>query len=777
MPVLTTRATLLCCAFLTAASTGFSQSAAAALDAGDKAFTAGDFTTAEASFRQAIAADGKLGAAYYKLALTLLKTGKIEDGASNLRRAFTLNPENTDAGVKLAEIFILVLNQQPMRAGDFLPQIQEVADKLLERDPKSYDGIRLLAYLAIQNRSIPKGLEYYKAANQIKPNQTEILMPWAITLMGNQQGAEGERIALDLLQSHKDFPPVYDLLYGHYMRDKNLPAAEKIIKAKADNMPDHPEFRIQLASWYLLNKNKVAMNKELAAVQAAGAGGDGYVLVGDFYVSLREYDAAKKAFESCIPLGGKSKLTCQLRLVNMYSGQRRYAEATEWVNEALKENPANPEAMANRDSILVSSGDLAQIQTATEELKKLSASDPNNVLLHFELGRAYLTLAEKTRKPDTLALARNEEDAVLKLRPDFYRAKLVLAQMDLNAKEYVRALDRIDEVLKADPSNTQALLVRTSAWLSQQQYEKARTYLLRFVQETPVLADARFQLAECYRLQKDFANAEATYREMKKLAPGDDRVWMGIAQTLQDAKRYKEAIAVIQQEIAANPSSVAAHTRLGTMYRLDKQYEKSIEQLKIALQSEPASIDLHGGIDDAYKNLGNKQGVIDTIKESAELNPKEPEPQLAYAMALEEFGQPAEAVVRYEKILAEQPNNWIILNNLAYRKAEEGIDLDGALSQARKAHDLVPQVDTIMDTLAYVYIKKKMPDEAIKMLVELTEKDPNDASYRYHLALAYDIKLDHAKARQQCEVALSHMQAKPENAKYEAQIRSLLAKQ
>jgi predicted Zn-dependent protease len=83
----------------------------------------------------------------------------------------------------------------------------------------------------------------------------------------------------------------------------------------------------------------------------------------------------------------------------------------------------------------------------------------------------------------------------------------------------------------------------------------------------------------------------------------------------------------------------------------------------------------------------------------------------------------------------------------------------------------MPQDPNIADTLAYIYIKKNLPDNALSILDGLVSKYPSMVIWRYHLALAYFQSGQMAKAREHLQTALQHSPSSDETSK----IHDLLA--
>ena len=127
----------------------------------------------------------------------------------------------------------------------------------------------------------------------------------------------------------------------------------------------------------------------------------------------------------------------------------------------------------------------------------------------------------------------------------------------------------------------------------------------------------------------------------------------------------------------------------------------------------------------------------------------------------------------YEQILKLDPNNAIALNNLAYRKAEEGQDLDEALGMAQHARQIQPNANAMADTLGWIYIKKNLSADAERILKDLVEKDPANSTFHYHYGLVLKQKGDKFSARREFEAALKNKPSKDEAGKIQDELTKL----
>ena len=71
----------------------------------------------------------------------------------------------------------------------------------------------------------------------------------------------------------------------------------------------------------------------------------------------------------------------------------------------------------------------------------------------------------------------------------------------------------------------------------------------------------------------------------------------------------------------------------------------------------------------------------------------------------------------------------------------------------------------VSDTLGWIYIKKNLSDEAVRIFRDLVKEKPTNPTYHYHLAIALFQKGDRPGARQECDAALKNNPSKDDQNK------------
>jgi Flp pilus assembly protein TadD len=109
---------------------------------------------------------------------------------------------------------------------------------------------------------------------------------------------------------------------------------------------------------------------------------------------------------------------------------------------------------------------------------------------------------------------------------------------------------------------------------------------------------------------------------------------------------------------------------------------------------------------------------------------------LQLGLLMDGTGRCEHAKLIYEQILKIEPDHPVALNNLAYIKAEEGLDLDEALTMAQRARQKMPNSTSVKDTLGWIYIKKNLSADAVSVFKDLVQAEPANPQFHYHYGMA-----------------------------------------
>ena len=99
------------------------------------------------------------------------------------------------------------------------------------------------------------------------------------------------------------------------------------------------------------------------------------------------------------------------------------------------------------------------------------------------------------------------------------------------------------------------------------------------------------------------------------------------------------------------------------------------------------------------RQLGQNQQALNSFEQASKINPKDTNALLSQGMLLETLGKGSQASAIYNRVLGIDPENPLALNNIAFMNAEQGTNLDQAMTFAERAKKRVPNSPDISDTL------------------------------------------------------------------------------
>lgn len=732
---------------------------------GNKFFEKNKYKEASIMYRRALQRDLRFGEAYYRLGLTDIKLASYSDAARMFRRAVELQPDNTDAATKLADIYVIASSQDPAHSLQMLKEVRELAEGLLQRNPDSYEGHRLEGQLALMDNDPAKAVKEFDAANRIKPDQTTISLAYFQALSANNQHTDAEKLARSVIARDKTFAPIYDALYVEYQRLNKPAEAEDVIRQKVENNPQQSTYLLQLASHYYTAKRFDDMEAVIRRLSDEKQFPGGHMLAGDFFfLRAREFDRAQREYEAGIHATPKDKAAYQKRLVELLATTGKNTDANQLLATILRDNPKDGDAVAMRAALMLQTGNRDQINQAANDLQSLVTKSPENHLLRYNLARAELAKGDIER-------ARLELEAAIKIRTDFIVARQLLARIYLAKNDAAKALKEADEIVSLNNTDLQGHLIRSAALLGVGDRDKARQELEIVGKISPENPDGRYQVGFLAWQDKDYKKAEQVFGDLYKSNPRDIRGLVGVVETLVSQERMGDAIKQMQVSETKEPERRDLKLALANLYVRDQRYDDAIQLFQTLLQSDPKSTNLLLELAETQRRKGDINLAIDTFRRASQSAPSDTKPLLQLGLLMDGTGRREQAKPIYEQILKIEPDHPVALNNLAYIKAEEGVDLDEALTMAQRARQKLPNSPFIKDTLGWIYIKKNLSADAVNVFKDLVREDPANPQFHYHYGMALLQKGDKPSARKELETAIRNNPSKDDAGK----IRQLLA--
>jgi Flp pilus assembly protein TadD len=149
-----------------------------------------------------------------------------------------------------------------------------------------------------------------------------------------------------------------------------------------------------------------------------------------------------------------------------------------------------------------------------------------------------------------------------------------------------------------------------------------------------------------------------------------------------------------------------------------------------------------------YQSQQRLTALVQEYDERARSEPSNVGARLVAAVAVHTAGDVEGAERRYQEILKLDPRAALAANNLAALYVEQGTNLTYAQQLAASAVEQLPANGEVVDTLASAYLKQSMTGQAVKHFLQAVALEPGNATFHYHLGLAYRASDDPDRARE-----------------------------
>lgn len=277
--------------------------------------------------------------------------------------------------------------------------------------------------------------------------------------------------------------------------------------------------------------------------------------------------------------------------------------------------------------------DAGELETALKEFQEAAANDP-----HF--GFAFTKMGDvQTLQGDTAAACESYSEA-LKVSPfdtdtalhlgDAYR---YVGKLSEAAKAFLYACD-------IEPGNFKANIELANCYLQMGQPQRAEQYYRRAVEIDPNSAEAYQNLAVAQEAAGQLDQAIRSYLDSIEQNPIETNIMLNLASCYTRQGKTHSAQQVLERAVMINDKNAAAHRQLAYSLFVQKQYDRSENEYRKAIEIGSDS-QAHAGIGVVMmmRYIGQKEPRDEALRgralqhwqRSLELDPNQP--KLAALMA------------------------------------------------------------------------------------------------------------------------------------------------
>ncbi len=730
--------------------------------ASGKAFMeAKDYPRAILQFRNAVQVAPKDPEMSYQLALAYIANRDVKTGYMYLLQATNLDAHYTPARLKLDEL------KAGLGGKTEVEQAQSELTRMLEKSPGDADLLSALGVAEFRLSDTADAQQHLEAALQKAPANLKAAVALArIKAKTDRAGAE-QILKSAVANSPKSADPLVALA-GFYLWTQQFADAERMLRQALEIDPKNDPALLGLATVQVHNGQKDQAEQTYARLSALPQ--TQYKSIhAAFLFQEGKRDAALAEFAKLAKESPEDR-TARTRLVIAYLKANRIADAKNVLDEALKHNSKDVDALMQRAEISLNQGDYNNAQTDLEQALRYR---PDSGVAHFLRARVHMAKREWSMETQELGQALQLDKS-----PRMLPARLELAEAHMRRGDAKAALALLDgnELTAQQKRLLGVVVLRNYALIRSGDLDRARTevdHALKVI-KTPDLME---QDAELKVLKHDYAGARVSLEAILKDHPENLPALEMLARTYATQQQMPAAIKVIRDHAASQPKSAHLQKFLGDWLFMSGDHNGAMQAYATAKQLDPqlTAADLAmAKVDLADNKLDAARKVMTSLMQT---NPTTAEPFFVMGMVEEKSGNFEQAVINYRKVLTMDSHNAVVLNNLAFLLADHGQpqQLDEALKLAQEVRALVPANASIDDTMGWAYYKKGIYRSAIEQLEDAEKLDAQQhtqsALHQYHLAMAYFMNNDPKRGNEKLAVALRLNPNLPEA----QQARNLLA--
>jgi putative PEP-CTERM system TPR-repeat lipoprotein len=451
----------------------------------------------------------------------------------------------------------------------------------------------------------------------------------------------------------------------------------------------------------------------------------------DFSAALTAVDALE-AKQPDSPIGANLRGQIQLR-------QKALVEARKSFELALSRDPEFvPAALLLADLDLMDD----QPDAARGRIEAIIKRDSRNMMAHLALVNLVQRIGGDKDEVISLLQAAVAADTTAEA------PRLTLVDFLLAGGEFKAAVASAQSAVAALPLSTELPFKLGQAQLLAGELRQAIGSFGSLTQQRPDLIRGHLGHAEALFAAKEY---DAAWRSLQRAAEIDANSVvvrrMQVAVALAQ-KRPEPALEAARKVIAQRPSDAEGYSLKGDVELSHKNLAAAIASYRKATTlfgPGSASIKLHRTLLRAKKSTDAIQFADSWVDSHAK--------DVAFAMYLGDSalanGDLPSAERRYRRVLAQQPQHSMALNNLAWLLASQ--NKSGAVAMARQAVALAPGQATYLDTLATALSREKEHREAIEVIKKVVANNPDQAAYRLNLARIHLNAGDKSSARDELE--------------------------
>lgn len=672
----------------------------------------GNAAGALALFQKAIEANPAFLPAHSAAINALLQADKLDDAAKQLQALQKVAPKNPRTYFLEAQ-----LNYQRK---DF-KAARESAQKLLRMASNDPSSLQLAGAIEYQLNSYLQAETYLSKVLQIAPKMLVARRMLAASHLRAGQPAKALETLQPVMETIDKDSALLTLAGEASLQNGNpAKAAEYFTKAsKLD--PDNAGKKTSLALAHLAQGNTGTAFLELENISTSDKGVSADLALVSAHLRSNQLDKALSAIEVLIKKQPENPNSYNLKARALLA-KNELSAARQSFEKALAISPTFFPATASLASLDMQA---KKPDDARMRFEKVLTADPKNI-------QALLALAELKAAtggtPDEVssligkAVTANPVDPV---------SRLALIQFYVTSQDTKKALTAASDAAAAIPDKPEILEALGKVQRVTGDFNQAITTFGKLVALQPLSPLPLLLVADAQLANKNKDEGIKSLKRALEIKPDFLDAQLTLAKVAMDNKNPREALEIAATIQKQKPKEASGYLLEGDIHTKGKSWPSAVGAYRKGLQqiaSPELAIKLHG----AQLSSDNLSDAEKHASAWLKDHPKD----IAFRMYLGDLANSranyAQAINHYQSALTLQPNNALVLNNLAWALGQT--KSPKAMEYAEKANQIAPNQPAFMDTLAMLLANSGQTDKSIDLLHAALKLAPQASAVRFNLA-------------------------------------------
>lgn len=252
------------------------------------------------------------------------------------------------------------------------------------------------------------------------------------------------------------------------------------------------------------------------------------------------------------------------------------------------------------------------------------------------------------------------------------------------------AIQLLTDSITMDSTNARLYVSRAKAYFASEQIGQAMIDINKSLQLDPNNIDTYLLLADVYYALGDQDNISATLNKAVEINSLDARPLVKLAELNLLQQNFNLAIGYVDKALGLSSYNPRAYFVKGVCYMAAKQDTASaLKNFQLASEQDATFYDPVEQISRIYA-VQQPPYAMDYLRKAQRQFPDYPTARYELALFLQSHGEPEEALLHYDTLLMQRPDNYIVLVNKGYVNYVYLEDNEAALGYFNQALEVKP---------------------------------------------------------------------------------------